>query len=191
MLFFWVFKKLRAGHHKCHKVWNGTIVNGLMPRVGFVFGTVWNTRPHCLKHIMDTLPPILLLTIIFNLYLLFFSSRHSGLTLDGGRLFVGNYRLCLPLLKTSVLLVISNITWYKSNHHPITNTRSFPPAAISLVMCLSYLPESFISNNLSYAGNVFWPILVGLAPALYPSHCLLSNDIPALELNYGIVNDAT
>ena len=37
--------------------WNGTIVNGFMPRAGFVFGTAWNTRPYCLKYVIDIPPP--------------------------------------------------------------------------------------------------------------------------------------
>ena len=188
---FWVFREFRASHHKCHKVWHGTILNGLMPRVGFLFGTAQNTRPHCLKHVMDTLSPILLCIAIFNLYLLLFASRHPGLTLDGNQLFIGNYGPRLLLSKISILLVIPNVIWYKSNQHIDTTTRSFPPAAISLVVCLSYLSESSISNSASRAGNVFWPILVGLVLVSCLLHCLLSDDVLAPELSYSVVNVVT
>ncbi len=191
LLTFWVFRKLRAGHHKCHKVWNGTIVNGLIPPVGFVFGTAWNTRSHCSKHVIDILPPILLLTVIFNSYLLFFSSRHLGLTVDGGRVPVGNHGPRLPLSKTSVLFFIPNVTWYKSNQHTDTTTCSFPPAAISLVMCLSCSSESSIFDSSSRTEDVFWLIFIGLAQASCPSHCLLSDNVPTPELPYSVVSVVT
>ena len=191
LLIFWIFRKLRAGHHKCRKVWHSTIVNDLMPRVGSVFGTAWNTCPHRSKHVMDTLPSILLLTVIFNLYLLFFSLRQPGLTLDGGWFPVRNHGPHFALLKTSVLLVVPNITWYESNQHTDTNIRSFPPAAISLVMCLSYLSESSISNSSSYAGDIFCPILVGLALASCSLRCFWSDDVPVLELSYSLVSAIT
>ena len=140
---------------------------------------------------MDTLFSILLLTFIFNLYLLFFSLRHLGLILDGGRVPNGNYGPCLPLSKISVLLVIPNVTWYESNQHTNTITRSFSLAVISLVMCLLSLSEFSISNNSSRAGDVFRPILVSLALASFLSCCLLSDDILALKLPYSVVSVVT
>ena len=146
---------------------------------------------------MDTLPPILLLTVIFNFYLLFFSLRHPGLTFDGGRVPVGNHGLHLPLSKTSILLVIPNVTWYESNQHTDTTTRSFLPAAISLVMCLSCLSESYIfdskaiSDSSSRAGDVFRPILVSLALTSCPSRCFLGDNIPVPELPYSVVSVVT
>ncbi len=162
-----------------------------MPRVGFVFGTAWNTRPHCSKHVIDILPSIFLLTVIFTSYLLFFGLRHLGLTLDGGRIPVGNHGPRLPLSKTSVLLFISNVTWYESNQHTDTTKCSFLPAAISLVICLSCSSESFISDSSSRAGDVFRLIFIGLAPTSCTSRCLLSDDVPAPELPYSVVSVVT
>ena len=162
-----------------------------MPRAGFVFSTAWNTCLHCSKHAMHTLSPILLLTVIFNLYLLFFSSRHLGLTPDCGRVLVANYGPRLQLSKTSVLLVIPNVTWYKSNQHIDTITRLFPPAAISLVMCLSCSSGFFISNSSSYAGDVFCLILIGLAPVSCLSRCFFSYDVPNSKLPYSMVSVVT
>ncbi len=162
-----------------------------MPRVGFVFDTAWNTRPHCSKHVIDIFPPIFLVTVIFNSYLLFFSSRHLGLTLDDGRVSVGNHWPRLPLLKTSVLFFIPNVTWYKSNQHTNTTTRSFSLAAISVVVCLSCSLESSIFDGLSHSGDVFRLIFIDLAPASFASRCLLSGYVPAPELFYNIVNVVT
>ena len=191
MLIFWIFRKLMVGHHKCHKVWHDTIVNGFMPWFRFVFDTACNTCSHCLKYVIEALPSIFLLIVIFNLYLLIFSSKYSGLTLDSSRVFVGNHGPHLPLSKISVLLIIPNVTWYKSNQHTNITICLFPLAVINLVVCLFCLSESSISDKSSRTKDVFWPILVDLAPASCPLCCLLNDDIPAPELFYSVVRVVT
>lgn len=191
LLIFWAFRKLRAGHHKCYKVWHSTIINGLIIWVGFVFGKAWNPRLYCLKHVINTFPPIFLLIVIFSLYLLYFSLRHPGLTLNCGRIPIRNHGPCFPLSKTLVLIVIPNITWYKSNQHTHTIISLFPLTTISLVEYLSCLSGSSISDSSSRIGDIFWPILVCLAPMSCLLHCFLIDDVSVLGLLYIVINVVT
>lgn len=93
-----------------------------------------------------------------------------------------------PVVKTLILLIISDIIWYKSNQYTNTTIRLFLSANICLVVYLLYLPEFSIFNSLSYARDVFWPILVSLARASYLLCCLLSDDVIALKLSNNIVS---
>lgn len=142
---------------------------------------------------MDIFSSIFLLIVIFNIYLLFFSLRYSGLTLDGDRISIENHRPHPLLSKTPELLIISNVTWYKLNQHIDTITRSFLSAVISLIICLLCLLKFSIlkfsiSNSSSHTGYVFLPILVSLVPVLYLLHCLLSDIVLTLKLLYSIVS---
>ncbi len=162
-----------------------------MPRIGFVFGTAWNTHLYCLKHVIDIIHLILLLTDIFSSYLLLFSLRHLGWIFDGVRVPVRNHGPPLPLLKTSVLLLVPNITWYESNQHTDTNTRSFLPAALSLFGCLLCLSDFSISDSSSRAGEFFRLIFIGSAPASCASRCLLNDNVPTPELPYSVMSVVT
>lgn len=155
-----------------------------MLRVVFIFSMAWNIRPYCSNHIINILLFIFLFIVIFNLYLLFFSLRYFSLTFNEA--FIKNYEPHFPLSKQLLLFFILNISWYKLNHHTNTIICSFPPTAISLVVYLSYLSESSISNNLSYdrAENNFWLIFISLGLASYVWYCFLSNNIPVPELFY-------
>lgn len=155
---------------------------------------IWYSMEH-LSILFETCHGHLLLYSLAHSYLqlifLFFFLRHPSLTLNGSRVFVGNHGPHLPFSKILVLFVISNIIWYQSNQHTDSTTHLFLPVAISLVVYLLYLSKFSISDSSSYAENVFWPILINLAPALYPLRCFLSDDILIPELPYNIVSIIT
>lgn len=145
---------------------------------------------------MNIFSSIFLLIVIFNIYLLFFSLRYSGLMLDGDRISIGNHRPHPLLSKTPELLIISNVTWYELNQHIDTTIRLFLPAIISLIICLLCLSKFSILkfsifNSSSHTGYVFLPILVSLVPVLYLFHCLLSDIVLTLKLLYSIVSVIT